>query len=494
MNRSDGAVDWLSWSPEAFAQAKAGQVPVLLSIGASWCRWSAEMTRTTYRDPVVCDLIEQRFVPIWVDADRRPDINERYNLGGWPTTTFLGSDGQVLGGETYVSPERMQMLLGRVAEAYRTHLEEADGFQPASVPRSAATHEPTDNRESSDLVLSLEQHLLDQFDAKHGGFGTDSKRVHMAALQFGLRRVASGHRALRELVERTLDAIGWGGLYDDVDGGVFRYCSGRDWTAPHVEKLIGVNAGVLELLVEGWTVLGEPRYRERAIDLLGYIRHTLVDPEGGGFYASQFADDDYYDASPAERAQRSSPSVDRSVYTDSTARMAAAFLRAGEVLEDTSLLECGVTSLERVVGDTYQRGHGIAHAADDAEITRGWLRDQVSASEALLDAYLATDREVYLDMSEELMRFAIRELWDSVAGGFRDRAVREDDVGLLREPLQPFGSNCAAARVLARLGELTEHDDFRERAAATLASQLSVARGRGVEAAPWALAALELRM
>ena len=90
------------------------------------------------------------------------------------------------------------------------------------------------------------------------------------------------------------------------------------------------------------------------------------------------------------------------------------------------------------------------------------------------------------------MRFAMRELWDASANGFVDRLVAEDDVGLLREPLKPFGSNCAAASVLARLGRLTGNDDFRARAATTLASQLPGACELGVEAAPWALAALEL--
>ena len=485
---ASGSVAWLPWSPAAFARARAEGAPVLLHIGAAWCRWSAEMSRTTYRDPAVCRLVERAFVPVRVDADRRPDINERYNLGGWPTTVFLTPAGQLLGGETYVDAARMTALLERVAEAFARRHDEVNA--PRTPPAGRAP-EPPDN--GGDLDRWLEQHLLERFDPQHGGFGTAPKHVHAAAVRFALRRSGAGAGPLREVASRTLDAIGWSGVYDDVDGGVFRYCAARDWTAPHVEKLLAVNASVLDLLLEGGLVLGEPQYRERAAHLLRYVLDTLADRAAGGFFASQYADDGYYGAPAAERGRLAGPPVDRSVYAAGTARMAAALLRAAEVFGDSSLLELAVTSLERVAGDTYERGGGVAHAVGDGEIARGLLADQVAVSDTLLDLYGATERDVYLDLAQELMRFCLRALWDAGRGGFVDRVVAADDVGLLREPLRPFAVNCAAVRVLARLSRLTGQDDFRERAAATLASLLPGARQRGVGAAPWALAALELQ-
>ncbi len=446
------------------------------------------MGRTTYQDPGVCRLVERAFVPVRVDADRRPDISERYHLGGWPTTVFLTPAGRVLGGETYVDAARMATLLERVAAAFaRRHGEVGSPRKP---PADCA---PESRDSPADFERWLEQHLLERFDPRHGGFGTAPKQVHASAVRFALRRSGAAGRPLREAASRTLDAIGWSGLYDDVDGGVFRYCAARDWTAPHVEKLLDVNAGVLDLLLEGWRVLGEPRYRERAAHLLRYVVRTLADRAAGGFFASQYADDDYYAASIAARGRLRGPRVDRSVYAAGTARTAAALLRAAEVFGDSSLIEFAVDSLERVAGETYERGGGIAHAVGDGEIARGLLADQVAVSDALLDLYGATGRDVYLDLAQELMRFCLRELWDAPRGGFVDRVVADDDVGLLREPLRPFAVNCTAVRVLARLGRLTGADDFRARAAATLESLLPEARGRGVDAAPWALAALELQ-
>ena len=492
MDDLSSGIAWLPWGRDAFARARDNQAPILLAIGASWCKWCAEMSRTTYRDRAVCQLIDRSFVPVWVDAAHRPDVNERYNLGGWPTTAFLTPAGQLLGGETYVGPARMATLLEQVANAYaagRHEIDERAEVTPVPLVDCGA-HDPADD--DHDLVEWLESQVLGQFDAVHGGFGTEDKRVHAPTLQFALRRYAQGHTALGEVVVRTLDAIGWGGLYDDVDGGVFRYCAGRDWTAPRVEKLLSVNASVLQLLLDGWLVMGEVRYRDRAADLLRYVWDVLADRAAGGFFASQYADDHYYDSDVETRGALGAPLVDQSVYADGTARMAAAYLRAAEAFGDSSLLEFSVISLERVVADTYQRGAGVAHDVSGDQIIRGLLGDQVWVSDVLLDLYGATDREVYLDMAQELMRFSLRSLWDTHTGGFVDRVVAADDIGLLREPIKPFGANCAAARVLVRLSRETGHDDLREHAVETLASQASAARARGVDAAPCALAAIEL--
>lgn len=492
VQKSSGSVEWLTWGSEAFTRARTRDAPILLAIGASWCQGSSEMSQTTYCDPVVCELIADRFVPIWVDAELRPDVNERYNLGGWPTTAFLSPNGQILGGETYVEPSRMKGLLRRVAETFEQRRDDIGALSDAK--RSSVKDDIGGElvEEDGNLTDWLERHVAEQFDVVHGGFGTEPKRVHAPTVRFVLQRVSVGKNNLREVATRTLDAIAWGGLYDDLNGGVFRYCSGCDWTVPRVEKLLDINASVLELLLDGWTVLGEVRYRDRAVELIRYVLETLTDREAGGFFSSQYADTDYYSTDATGRQQLAQPPVDRSIYSDSTAKMAGAFLHAAAVFEDSSLLEVAATSLERVVGDTYQRGHGIAHDVDGGQAVRGLLADQVLVSDSLLDLHAATDREVYLDIAQELMRFSLRALWDTHQGGFYDRVVAEDDVGLLRQPLKMFVDNCSAARVLTRLGHLTAHGEFREKAVATLASQRSGAREHGVLAASWVLAALEL--
>src|SRR5262245_28800425 len=111
-------IDWQPWSTDAFARAAAERKPVLLSIVTTWSRGCDEMDRTSFADAVVAGLIAERFVPVRVDADRRPDISSRYTLGGWPTTAFLNAHGQILGGGTFVGADRLPSVLSRVVDAF----------------------------------------------------------------------------------------------------------------------------------------------------------------------------------------------------------------------------------------------------------------------------------------------------------------------------------------------------------------------------------------
>src|SRR5467141_5188529 len=114
-------INWRSWSERAFAEAGTLDRPILLSISAVWCHWCHVMDETTYSNQGVIDMINREYLPIRVDNDLRPDINQRYNMGGWPTTAFLTSSGEILTGATYLPPDQMKDALGRVAAYYRTH-------------------------------------------------------------------------------------------------------------------------------------------------------------------------------------------------------------------------------------------------------------------------------------------------------------------------------------------------------------------------------------
>lgn len=115
---STDAIAWLPWRAESFSRARDEGKPVLLSLAPTWCGNSADMDAATYCDPGVATLVTAHFVAVRVDADRRPDIAERYGLGGWPTTAFLTADGDVLGGGTYIEGARLSDVLRRVSAAF----------------------------------------------------------------------------------------------------------------------------------------------------------------------------------------------------------------------------------------------------------------------------------------------------------------------------------------------------------------------------------------
>lgn len=472
-------VAWQHWNTAAFARARDEHKPVLLSISTVWCRSCREMDRTSYANPEIAALINDRFVPIRVDADDRPDISERYSLGGWPTTAFLTPSGDILAGGTFVPAERMREVLRRVSEAFHSPVPRS----PLPSHQHAPAIEPLDTAQLTARVFA-------SFDEECGGFGGEPKFPHVAPLHLALDLFRDSHDSVLEhMIVLSLDRIGWGGLYDPVDGGFFRYATTRDWRLPHVEKLLDVNAALARLFLDAGSTLDLPRFTERAGDTLRYIQNWLADPVDGGWYGSQQADDFYYTADSSDvRRALPSPLVSRSLYVDSNAAMVSTALLAGIWFDDEGLRDFAVRSLERMLLACYKPGRGVAHQYDGQ--VRGLLADQVGMVAACLDAFELTDNVVYQMMAEELGHYALRTMFDENEGGFFDRAPEngEDPIGLLSQPLKPFVINCEAATALMRLGAASGDQNFVRAADRTIDAMRALAPAQGPLAAHWLLA------
>ncbi len=472
---------------------------MLLSIAARWCLNCLEMDRTSYADADVVAVVANRFVPIRVDADRRPDVSLRYGLGGWPTTAFLTPDGKILGGGTYVRAGRLTQVLEQVYDAFAAgqHVQTGQAVQRPDQgigPRTPVPPNPrTANRESRSPASTdqLVTQVNDRFDPVHGGFGDSPKFPHVAPVRLALELFREqGSQEARDVAVKSLDAMGWGPLYDEDNGGFFRCSEDADWGHPNQEKLLDVNAALLSLYVDAFEILQLARYAERAEDVLRYVQTWLADPVDGGWAGSQRAD------APSSRRQRSgvmdpsdAPPVDRTLYSDWNGAMVSAALHAGHVMSDTGLSEFAIKSLERLVLLCYKPGGGVAHYFDGVARVRGLLDDQVAIASAQLDAFDVTGNIVYEMMAEELALFAIRTLWDESHGGFFDRVTDDQhDIGLLRERFKPFTANCAAAHMLRRLATASGNKAFAEHAACTLTAMSTRAAAEGLLAAEYLLA------
>lgn len=469
-------IEWLPWTVEAFARAGRERKPVLLSITAAWCRACHEMDRTTYVDPDVVALIRDRFVPVRIDTDRRPDINDRYNLGGWPTTAFLTADGDVITGGTFVSADRMAGVLARVIAA-------VDGRAVALVrptddastmdaePARVSDQHGVPDEESAPLVSSLVEAIFSAFDPDYGGFGIEPKFPHTGPLHLAMALFRDdGDPRWRAVVERTLDAMADGGLWDREAGGFYRYATTRDWQLPHREKLLETNGALLRAYAEAALVFGRDVDCDRCAAIAGFITGVLG-AEGGGFRGSD---------------------ADRILYMDANATAAGALLGAATVLDDSEMGRAALASFERVILLCYKPGAGMAHYSDGVARVRGLLVDQIATIGALLDAYDVSGLEPYKMMAEELAHVAVRELWDGIDGGFFDRAASASDIGLLRSRRKPFIVNADAAATFARLERISGDSSFRSSAEGALFAARGQLAGQGPLAAHYVLGARQL--
>lgn len=459
-------VAWLPWGRAAFARARDEQKPLLLAISAPWSSACRDMDRLCYGDVGIADEINRWFVPVRVDADRRPDVAERYDLGGLPSTVFLTADGGMLGGGTFVPPARFREALTRVRQA-------ASGLSglvpvtaaPRGSGRTAGQAGPAVGSGAFDEGLVAQ--VFATFDRRHGGFGEAPKFPITAPLHLALdlfRDMQSGDMA--QCVTLTLDAMGWGGLYDE-EGGGFRRCSERaDWTDSPQDKLLVSNAALLDLYLEAGTTLGNERWLARAADVVEFLQGSLAVGPGEGW--------------------RASDQSDGTCYADANALTASSMLRASTVFSDASLRDLALQSLESTVLSTYRPGSGVAHYAGGV---RGLLADQVAMMAAHLDAWDLTGNVVYRMMAEELAHFVMRAMRDD-ASGFLDRAPgdADADIGFLAQPLRPFVLNCEAAVALHRLSAAAPDGGFDQAAGAALDSVAAEAVDQGPLAAHYLVA------
>ena len=300
-------VAWHPWGEAAFERAQAEDKPVLLDIGAVWCHWCHVMDRESYEDREIAAIINKHFVAVKVDRDERPDVDARYQSavsaisgqGGWPLTGFLTPDGRPYFGGTYFPRDDRygRPGFGRVlitmAQVWRDRRDEA--LETAGSIMAAIEHNESFSGRGGDLTPAISDKLaasvLGSFDPRNGGFGSQPKFPHPAALDLLLHLAGNrGNERAREAFAVTLEHMARGGVYDQLAGGFHRYSVDERWIVPHFEKMLYDNSELLRNYVHGFQSLGREDFRETAREIVGWLDSTMTDRERGGFYASQDAD------------------------------------------------------------------------------------------------------------------------------------------------------------------------------------------------------------
>jgi uncharacterized protein YyaL (SSP411 family) len=460
-------INWHAWSKEAFDEAKDAGKPILLSISAVWCHWCHVMDETTYSHPSVIDMINREYVPVRVDNDVRPDINQRYNMGGWPTTAFLTASGDILTGATYLPPDQMAGALVRVADYYRGNQAEIASRVLEGRKRAASGVA----RSAGDLQPGLVDQVLDAvksaYDPQYGGFGNAPKFPQTDAILLLLEQsVRRSDPELRRMAVHTLEQMAGGGMYDHVEGGFFRYSTTQDWSVPHYEKMLEDHAGLVQALaLAGMTDVFEKT--------TAYLDRVLRDPKTGLYAGSQDADEHYYSLEADERAGATAPYVDRRVYTAWNAALVIAYGDRGQKL------------LDALFKQAYRKGDGMVHA----EGVGGQLGDQVWSLWAAVRGYQHGFGDRWLAVAEDLAEHLEKKYGDPGLGGYFDHAGIEE-LGRLGERIKPLTENSVAAMALIELDTLKGDptSPYRERARHALESVAALPRQYGLMAAVFARA------
>lgn len=307
LQHAHNPVDWYPWGPEAFAKAKREGKPIFLSIGYSSCHWCHVMERESFEDESVAQLLNDHFVPIKVDREERPDLDEVYmaavqlmtGRGGWPMSSFLTPEGKPFYGATYLPRTDFAELLRKVSDSWGKpdDRKQIDAMAAkVSEALGKAARAPEAGQVSPDLLRPAAQGYLEQLDDEYGGFGQAPKfpPAMRLSLMLGEHRKRSDPKLLRA-VTVTLDRMARGGIYDHLGGGFHRYSTDRKWGVPHFEKMLYDQALMAGVYLEAFRATQQPEYRRIATETLDFTLRELhdrdlTDPAKGGFWSTLDAD------------------------------------------------------------------------------------------------------------------------------------------------------------------------------------------------------------
>ncbi|HEY2928388.1 thioredoxin domain-containing protein [Piscinibacter sp.] len=306
-------VDWYAWGDDALAAARAGDRPILLSVGYSACHWCHVMAHECFEDAETAALMNRHFVNIKVDREERPDLDQIYQTahqlitrrgGGWPLTMFLTPEGKPFFGGTYF-PKRTRYnrpgfddLLARIAALWSAQREQLVaqgdalvGVLADSVPtRAADAGDAGFETTAAQAATGLRDALMASYDAEHGGFGDAPKFPQSSNLDALLRHAVATHdTAARDAVLSTLRHMAEGGLFDQLGGGFCRYSTDAQWLIPHFEKMLYDNGPLLRLYAQAWQLSGEPLFRQVCEETAGWLMREMQASDGG-FFSSIDAD------------------------------------------------------------------------------------------------------------------------------------------------------------------------------------------------------------
>jgi uncharacterized protein YyaL (SSP411 family) len=298
-------VDWWQWGPDALAEAKRANKPILLSIGYAACHWCHVMAHESFEDAGVADVMNELFVSIKVDREERPDIDQIYmsalhhlgEQGGWPLTMFLTPDGEPFWGGTYF-PKTPQYgrpgfpdVLRTVSRLFHTEPHKITQNRDALIKRLAERTRANNPANIGTAELdNAAASIARATDPTNGGLRGAPKFPQCAMLEFLWRAGArAGDERFFITSNLALTRISQGGIYDHLGGGYARYSVDDKWLVPHFEKMLYDNAQLLDLLALDYSRSRNPLYRQRAIETVGWLVREMTTPQGA-FASSLDAD------------------------------------------------------------------------------------------------------------------------------------------------------------------------------------------------------------
>lgn len=304
LQHKDNPVHWHPWGDKALDLAKTTGKPILLSVGYAACHWCHVMAHESFENTETAALMNEHFINIKVDREERPDIDAIYmealhhlgQQGGWPLTMFLTPTGEPFWGGTYFPPvpkfgqPSFSNLLVEIARIFKEEPEKVQTNRQALLSALRSTPMSDPKAPPRDIALTVAERLLPALDPVNGGLNGAPKFPQTALLELLWRRyLGTNDPSYAEPVEKALNHMSEGGIYDHLRGGFSRYSVDAGWLVPHFEKMLYDNALLISLMTLVWQHTKDPRYAARISQTIDWVSREMI-THNGAFAASLDAD------------------------------------------------------------------------------------------------------------------------------------------------------------------------------------------------------------
>lgn len=302
LQHAHNPVNWFPWGEEAFEKARKEDKPLIISVGYSACHWCHVMEDESFEDEEVAQMMNEHYVPVKVDREERPDVDQLYidavslmtGQAGWPLNVVVLPDGRPIFGGTYFPKSNWMEVLRKLNDVYTNQQNEAldyankleEGIQSINLVEPPQGKTPVDQATLDQVFEKMEK----GFDTTFGGRQTAPKFPLPDNLLFFMRYYArTKKQEAWDQTDLTLKKMAQGGIYDQLGGGFARYSTDKEWKVPHFEKMLYDNAQLITAYSEAYQVSQNPSYENVVKDTIGFLKREMLSPEGG-FYSALDAD------------------------------------------------------------------------------------------------------------------------------------------------------------------------------------------------------------
>jgi len=301
LQHAHNPVNWRAWNDETLELAKKENKMLIISIGYAACHWCHVMEHESFEDEEVANLMNTHFIPVKIDREERPDIDDIYmtaceiisGRGGWPLNAIAMPDTRPVFAGTYYPKDQWMNILNQMVKLKEENpqkLEEAATSITAGIKDSEIIKAPTNVAYDKNILDDMVTDFLSRVDYKNGGNDRTPRFPMPNNFEMAMKyHWLTGNETSKEAIDVTLTQMAFGGIYDQLGGGFARYSVDGVWKVPHFEKMLYDNGQLLGLYADAYKLDQNPHYKRVIEQTIGFCNRELSDPTGG-YYSSLDAD------------------------------------------------------------------------------------------------------------------------------------------------------------------------------------------------------------